>query len=61
LEENEIVEWHDLPGGERILTGISTFCNEGNHGECPGSGISEEYDGKTVFCICPCHELPAEA
>jgi hypothetical protein len=22
------VEWHDLPGGEKILTGISTLCNE---------------------------------
>jgi hypothetical protein len=24
-------------------------------------GISEEFEGETVFCVCPCHELPAEA
>jgi hypothetical protein len=55
------VEWHELPDGERILTGVSKFCDEGNHGECPGHGISEAYVGQKVFCICPCHELPAEA
>jgi hypothetical protein len=31
----------NLPGGEKILTGISTFCNEGDHGGCPGHGISQ--------------------
>lgn len=66
------IEWHEFPEGEEpeILTGTSGLCIEGRHTECPGhaqleeqSGqtILEEHGGQTIFCICPCHRVPAEA
>jgi len=56
------MEWHRFPEGEepRVLTGISGFCSEGKHAECPGHAKSEEHGGQTVFCICPCHQVPSE-
>jgi hypothetical protein len=47
------VGWHDLPGGERILTGLPTFCHEGNRARMPCNGDLQEYDGQTVIYICP--------
>lgn len=54
------LEWHEFPEGEEpeVLTGISTFCDEGKHAECPGHG---EHEGELVFCICWCHRVPGEA
>lgn len=56
------MEWHEFPEGEqpRVLTGVSGFCDEGKHTECPGHAKSDEHGGQTVFCICPCHQVPSE-
>lgn len=54
------MEWHEFPEGEEpvILTGVSNFCSEGKHAECPGLA---KHGGETIFCICNCHEVPHEA
>jgi hypothetical protein len=57
------MEWQEFPEGDEpeILTGVSEPCDAGNHAECPGHAPSDEHGGQTVFCICPCHQVPAEA
>jgi hypothetical protein len=57
------MEWHEFPEGEEpeVPTGISILCDEGRHTECPGHATSEEHGGETVFCLCPCHQVPHEA
>jgi len=55
------VERHLLPDGSTIVTGITSLCQQELHAACPGREWSEEYGGETVFCICPCHALPAES
>jgi hypothetical protein len=56
-------EWHEFPEGEepQVLTAVLKFCSEGKHGDCPGHASSEEDGGGTVFCVCPCHQVPHEA
>jgi len=57
------MEWHEFPEGEEpeVLTGVSGFCDQGEHAECPGHAPSEEHGGETVFCVCPCHQVPFKA
>jgi hypothetical protein len=54
------LEWHEFPdnAGPEVLTGISIACRDGNHEDCPGHG---EHEGQAIFCVCPCHKLPAAA
>jgi len=61
--DNAGVEWHRFSEGEEpsVLTGVSLLCDEGRHAECPGHVPSDEHGGETVFCVCPCHQVPAEA
>ena len=44
-----------------MLTGISSLCNDVKLDQCPLNLESEEHGGETVFCVCPCHQVPAEA
>jgi hypothetical protein len=39
-----------------VLTGISEMCARGDCEECPGHG---EHEGKTIFCVHPCHQVSA--
>jgi hypothetical protein len=57
------MERHEFPEGEEpeVLTGISILSDEGRHAECPGHAKSEEHGSETVFCVCPCHQVPHEA
>ncbi len=57
------MEWHEFPEGEEleVLTTVLNFCAEGNHDRCPGFTESEEHGGEPVFCVCPCHQVPAHA
>ena len=60
----EAGEWlYRFTEGEEpsVLTGVSSVCHDGKHADCPGYADSQEHVGQTVFCICPCHEVPAEA
>ncbi len=58
-----IMEWREFSEGEEpaVLTGVSGACHDGNHAACPGHAKSEAHGGETVFCVCPCHEVPREA
>jgi hypothetical protein len=54
------LDWHEFPEGEgpRVMTGISTACNEEKHEECPGHG---EHEGQQIFCVCSCHKVESAA
>ena len=44
-----------------VLTGLLSFCSDGEHEACPSHAPSEEHGGQTVFCVCPCHQAPRQA
>jgi hypothetical protein len=59
-DDLDSLEWYEFPNGDgpEVLTGFSTTCKEGKHKDCPGHG---EHEGQTMFCVCPCHKVPAAA
>jgi hypothetical protein len=60
MDEDDAIEGHKFPEGQEptILTGTSEFCHDGKHQDCIGHGTHE---GQTIFCVCPCHEVPHKA
>jgi hypothetical protein len=39
-----------------ILTSVSDQCAEGNCEMCPGIFSRDDYPGKSIFCVHPCHK-----
>lgn len=56
------MEWHEFPEGDEpeVLTGISSFCEEDKHEDCPSLYQVAEHGDETVFCVCSCHRVSPE-